>query len=295
MFYRRKIILALLQSFDGHLEKMRLQELLFLFCQQQVKPEYEFVPHGRGCFSFSTDADLNTMVKKELLVESPGDGYRKADNLDYPQGLKPADRELLLETKAAFGNMNSIALAKHIYLHFPYYAIKSVIAAEILTPDELARVAASKPAGHTTTLYTIGYEGMSLENYLNTLIRNDVKVLIDVRSNPLSMKFGFSKSQLKKCCEDVGIQYVHFPEVGIQSHQRHDLHTQSDYDRLFKTYRATTLTETIAVQEEILSLLEKNKRVALTCFEADGDQCHRKHLAEAIEKLPGFRYEVKHI
>jgi hypothetical protein len=295
MFYRRKIILALLQSFDGHLEKMRLQELLFLFCQQQVKPEYEFVPQRRGCFSFSADADLNTMVKKELLVESPGDGYRKADNLDYLKGLKPTDRELLLETKAAFGNMNSIALTKHIYLHFPYYAINSVIAAEILTAYELARVAASKPAGHTTTLYTIGYEGVSLEYYLNTLIRNDVKILIDVRSNPLSMKFGFSKSQLKKCCEDVGIQYVHFPEVGIQSHQRQELNMQADYDRLFEAYRANTLTQTITVQEEILSLLEKNKRVALTCFEADVDQCHRKYLAEAIQKLPEFRYEVKHI
>jgi hypothetical protein len=38
MFYRRKIILALIEFFDGELEKIRLQKLLFLFCQKQEKP-----------------------------------------------------------------------------------------------------------------------------------------------------------------------------------------------------------------------------------------------------------------
>jgi len=51
------------------------------------------------------------------------------------------------------------------------------------------------------TLFTIGYEGISLEEYFNRLIKNDVKVLVDVRNNPLSMKFGFSKTQLKRFCE----------------------------------------------------------------------------------------------
>jgi uncharacterized protein (DUF488 family) len=42
-------------------------------------------------------------------------------------------------------------------------------------------------------------------------------------------------------------------------------------------------------------LLKKYKRIALTCFEANICQCHRKHLAEAITSLPGFSYELKHI
>lgn len=32
MYYRRKIILSLLQVFGGELEKIQLQKLLFLFC-----------------------------------------------------------------------------------------------------------------------------------------------------------------------------------------------------------------------------------------------------------------------
>jgi uncharacterized protein (DUF488 family) len=109
------------------------------------------------------------------------------------------------------------------------------------------------------------------------------------------MKYGFSKSQLQRYCANLGIQYVHFPEVGIQSEQRQELNTQADYDKLFAVYRQSNLTKTTVSQEEILNLLKENKRIALTCFEANINQCHRKHLAEAIESLPSFEYEVKHI
>ena len=109
------------------------------------------------------------------------------------------------------------------------------------------------------------------------------------------MKYGFSKSQLKRYCESLNIQYIHFPEVGIQSEQRQELNTQTDYDKLFTAYRNNNLIKTKPSQISILNLLKKHKRIALTCFEADICQCHRKHLAEAIETLPGFEYEVKHI
>ena len=45
---------------------------------------------------------------------------------------------------------------------------------------------------------TIGYEGLSLEQYIVTLLINDVRVLCDVRKNAYSQKFGFSKNQLAK-------------------------------------------------------------------------------------------------
>ncbi len=109
------------------------------------------------------------------------------------------------------------------------------------------------------------------------------------------MKFGFSKKQLKKFCENLGIDYLHIPEVGIQSDQRQELNTQKDYDKLFEIYRKQNLQETISHQEQILNLLKEKKRIALTCFEANICQCHRKHLAEAIIKLPEWNFELKHI
>jgi uncharacterized protein (DUF488 family) len=109
------------------------------------------------------------------------------------------------------------------------------------------------------------------------------------------MKYGFSKSQLMRYCESLGIKYVHFPEVGIQSELRQELHTQSDYDKLFTVYSKSILSKTKSVQTVILNLLTHHRRIALTCFEANIYQCHRKYLTEAIESLPGFKYEVKHI
>lgn len=294
MFYRRKVILALLQLFDGHLEKIRLQKLLFLFCQQQPKAEYEFVPYKYGCYSFSANADLTAMVGKNILSETESHFISK-EKANYLDLLKTNDLHLLMEVKKAYGRMSADALMKHTYVHFPYWATKSVKAQQILAENDLKRVRASQPVTEEITLFTIGYEGISLEEYLNRLIQNNVKVLVDVRNNPLSMKYGFSKSQLKRFCENLGLHYVHFPEVGIQSGQRQALNHQRDYDRLFESYRRTNLTKTVNTQTEILNLLIRNKRIALTCFEANICQCHRKHLAEAIQNLPGFKYEVKHI
>jgi uncharacterized protein (DUF488 family) len=294
VFYRRKIILALLQLFDGQLEKIRLQKLLFLFTNKQVKAEYDFIPYKFGCYSYSANADMTAMVTRGFLTEDEKT-IAKKDPTDYLKQLKPADLKLLQEVKTHYGKMSATALMKHTYINFPFYAIKSEVAENILSQEELEKVTKAQPKGNKTVLFTIGYEGISLEEYLVRLLKNDVKVLVDVRNNPLSMKYGFSKSQLKKYCASVGIDYVHIPEVGIQGDQRRELNTQSDYNKLFAVYRKNNLTKTTTHQQEILSLLKQHKRIALTCFEANICQCHRKHLAEAIETLPDFNYEVKHI
>jgi uncharacterized protein (DUF488 family) len=184
---------------------------------------------------------------------------------------------------------------KLTYQKYPFWALNSVKAKSLLNAEEMAQVEKMRPCTDKTILFTIGYEGNSLENYLNRLIENDIKILVDVRNNPLSMKFGFSKSQLKKYCESINIEYLHFPEVGIISEKRQELHTQADYDRLFKDYRTKNLPNTTTTQKVILNLLIEHKRIALTCFEAQHCQCHRSHLANAIKELPGFNYEIKHI
>ncbi len=294
MFYRRKIILALLQLFEGQIDKISLQKLLFLFTQRQAKPEYDFIPYKYGCYSYSAHADLTAMVGKGILTDLEK-SYKSNETTSYFNTLKEADKKLMSEIKQQYGKMNANALMKHTYLNFPYWAINSEAAPQILSAEEFEKVNKSKPQSSKTVLFTIGYEGISLEEYLNRLLRNDVKVLVDVRNNPLSMKYGFSKSQLKRYCESLGIEYVHFPEVGIQSEQRQELNTQDDYDKLFTVYRQNNLTKTTVSQVKILDLLKEHKRIALTCFEANICQCHRKHLAEAIERLPNFDYEVKHI
>ncbi|CAI8894826.1 DUF488 family protein [Chryseobacterium sp. IT-36CA2] len=294
MFYRRKIALALIQVFGNELEKISLQKLLFLFMKHKQNPEYDFVPYKYGCFSFSANADLNALSKKDIL-EDLNSSYRVTESVNYLETLKPLDRKRMLELKEVYGKMNNNSLMKHTYINYPLWATKSIVAKNLLDEKLYQRVVNSIPYNDKTILYTIGYEGISLEEYLMRLIKNDVKVLVDVRRNPLSMKYGFSKTSLSKFCNAVGVEYVHFPEVGIESEHRQELNSQEDYDVLFEKYKQNNLTKTVDIQNKILNLLIEKKRIALTCFEADICQCHRTHLAEAISLNPNFSYEVKHI
>lgn len=294
MYYRRKILLALLEAFDNRLEKISLQKLLMLVTKEQQKPDFYFVPYKFGCFSFQANADLATMTKYNQ-VKAEGNSWFKTDSEKYLLSLKDRDRQAIRNIKLQYGDKNADELIKHTYVKFPYFAVNSIIAKERLSQEEYQKVLEARPESTKTILFTIGYEGISLEEYLNKLIFNDIKVLCDVRKNSVSMKYGFSKSQLQNACEGVGIKYVHIPQLGIDSDKRQELNTQTDYDKLFSLYRSDVLAQTNELQEKLLTLLKEKKRIALTCFEANICQCHRKHLAEAIVKLPAFEYELRHI
>jgi uncharacterized protein (DUF488 family) len=294
MYYRRKVILALLESFDGELSKISFQKLLFLFTRYQEKPVFDFVPYNYGCFSFQSYADMRTMIKYNMVSEEK-EKWSKADKVSYAALLTTKDKQALLHIKNKFGNFTKEELIKYTYKNYPFYALKSTIAGIVLNESELKTVKETVLENNETILYTIGYEGISLETYLNKLILNNVKMLCDVRKNSLSMKYGFSKKQLQKACENLNIKYLHIPDLGIDSDKRQSLNSQSDYDRLFKEYAKTTLVVKKAVLYEVLDMLESNKRVALTCFEAHECQCHRGTLATAITQLPEWRYTLKHL
>jgi len=294
MFYRRKLIFALLEKLEGSLEKTRLQKLVFLLTKKQKNPDYDFVPYHFGCYSYSLKADLKAMIKRNWVTISET-GYDLKTEKKYYCELRSDDKKIVDDTISLYGRMNTEQITKHTYLNFPYHAINSTIASNILPEKYYLRVQEAKPKTNDTVLFTIGYEGISLEEYLNRLIKNDVKLLIDVRRNPLSQKYGFSKKLLSGFCKNLGIDYLHIPEVGIDSSKRRELNTQNDYDILFEEYNKTVLEETKENQEYILRLLKENKRIALTCFEAETCQCHRTHLAEKIQKSSTFKYKLQHI
>ena len=294
MYYRRKILLALMDQFGGKLDKISLQKLLFLFVRQQDNKSFHFVPYKYGCYSFQANADLKTLAKYEQAFETEN-YWEKIDIKDYYPELNSKDKTSLRHIKSQYGNLNSDELIELTYKRYPFFAINSIIADKHLSPDELKKVKGQRPIKRETVLFTIGYEGISLEQYINKLIVNDVKVLCDVRKNPISMKFGFSKNQLINACRGVGIEYMHIPEVGIENDKRQELNTQADYDKLFIYYRENILPGEISKQMEILELLIRYKRIALTCFEANIGQCHRKHLAEALETIDENAFEIRHI
>src|SRR4030042_199709 len=98
MYYRRKILLSILQVFDNKLEKISLQKLLMLFSELQSKSDYHFVPYKLGCYSFQANADLLTMIKYHQVVEEK-QCWQKIDKTDYVSELKVFDRKALRAIK----------------------------------------------------------------------------------------------------------------------------------------------------------------------------------------------------
>ncbi|MGB8321024.1 MAG: DUF488 family protein [Ignavibacteriaceae bacterium] len=297
MYYRRKILLALLEQSDNSLEKIRLHKLLLIISEKQQNKTYNFVPNKFGCYSFQANADLNTLKTYGLVNESDIYWY-KTDKTNYYNQLNPDDKLLIKKVINEFGALSTKELVKYTYINYPYYATKSIIASKLLTGNELKiinREISNQKTGNSKTLYTIGYEGLNIEQYLNKLIRNNIKVLCDVRRNPVSMKYGFSKNQLMRACNSLHIKYYHFPSLGIASEKRQSLETQNDYDLLFEVYKSTVLKNEILPQQLILKLIGFNNNAAVTCFESDINKCHRTHLANALTKTEGWKLNLIHL
>jgi uncharacterized protein (DUF488 family) len=108
-----------------------------------------------------------------------------------------------------------------------------------------------------------------------------------VRSNPLSRKLGFSKTQLQKYLKNIGIEYTHFPELGINSEKRNNLKSDEDYKNLFKDYKSS-LPNHQECLDTLYQLLETKGRIALTCFEHEPLHCHRHLIRDYIKNA----YEV---
>ncbi len=279
MFYRRKLLISLLSQLGGKASSTDFQKLLFLVARRQAEPSYDFVPYRYGCFSFQSYADKRKLVAGGVLEDSE-DWRLLSSGEDYRKELLGRDREAIAVVGRSAPRGDELVSA--VYREFPYYAIRSEIAARVLNAEELAVVERHRPRKKETALLTVGYEGLSLDAFLNRLIQADVRVLCDVRKNALSRKYGFSKRTLHNAAESVGITYVHIPELGILSQDRKSLKTLADYRKLFDRYKRTTLKEAEESVDQIVELLKKHRRVALMCYERDPKMCHRSCVAEAV-------------
>ncbi len=284
IIYRKKVLLSIIQNFGGELSSTHFQKLLFLFTQKQLKKSYDFVPYKYGCFSFQSMADKSRLIFDGYLENTQSWKIIPAE-IQYASLLNEHDKR---ELEVLYRNYNTISLnklIKYIYIKYPYYAIKSEIAEKYLNEAEMICIRNFISPNHEICLFTIGYEGKSLEEYLNHLIKNNINVLCDVRKNPISMKYGFAKTTLRNACETLNIKYIHIPKLGIESTKRMNLKTQQDYDSLFREYEDNILPKLTEEIYAIVDLLKKHRRIALTCFELSPDQCHRTRVSNAVIKL----------
>ena len=138
--------------------------------------------------------------------------------------------------------------------------------------------------------YTVGYENKTLQQLIALLHAKNVSTLLDVRKNPISQyKMEFNKEILKSELEKNGINYVHFPLLGVPSEIRGRLAETQDYDWFFSWYDANVL-ESNAFRD----FNPKNFKlpIALMCVEFDPTRCHRHRLALALEKRGLKGYDI---
>ena len=141
------------------------------------------------------------------------------------------------------------------------------------------------------TVFTIGYEGLSIDTFISLLNDHGIDTIVDVREMPLSRKSGFSKKALANILNLSGREYVHMVDLGcpkpIRDRYREDGNWKSYTESFLKYLR--TQEEAIAK----LSAMAASSNCALLCYEADYNFCHRSMVADAVKNYCGAR--VQHI
>ena len=132
-------------------------------------------------------------------------------------------------------------------------------------------------------IFTIGYEGLSLDGFLGLLADNEIDTLVDIREYPLSRKPGFSKTILGTTVSLLGIEYMHVQALGCPKEIRNRYRDNGDWNQYKKGFLEYLDTQGKAVSD--LADLSLSSNFALLCFEADFNFCHRSMVATAVSKI----------
>jgi hypothetical protein len=270
LYGRQKLLLALLETQEDRIAGTDFHNLLFLYTREfEQTPSYDFVPCEEGRFSFTVRADAVNLLTRGLLLREGAEWM-----------LAQAGREL---AHSVPGLVHKTAYFNECYRDLRGAALGTKVRAA--DGDALPAWRIVAPG-----LWTIGYEGKSLERYLNQLLRAGISLLCDVRRNAFSRKYGFSKSTLKAACECMGIRYEHLPQLGIASERRRELSGVRDHELLFADYVRRDLPQQRELMTRIAHWIQDEaQRVALTCFESDAGLCHRHCVADALTREAGFK------
>ena len=142
----------------------------------------------------------------------------------------------------------------------------------------------------STRLYTIGYQGASVEGFIAALKTAGVETLIDVRAVPASRRREFSKLSLAASLEAAGLAYVHLAGLGNPKAGR-DAAKAGRLDEYRRIY--TAHLDTAAAREALARATEiaAASPSCLMCLEADPAFCHRSMAASRLAEDQGFEVE----
>jgi uncharacterized protein (DUF488 family) len=282
MLRRQKLLLAILHASNRTLSPIEFVKLAFLLRNESEvgkdRTFYDFVPYRFGPFSFALYRELESLQGNGYLEMSDSsislsdstsnDILRKIAELTTPE------KQAVAGIVARFGSFKPKSLVRMVYARYPWFTINSELT-ELIPDDRPERPQAD------IAIFTSGYEGKSVDGFFDTLIRAGVRAIIDVRFNPVSRKYGFAGSSLRRIGEKLGFDYSHLPELGIAGKQRESLSDFASYQRLLDRYARNFLGQKHAALSRLAESLRAIPSV-LVCMERDVACCHRGRLANAM-------------
>lgn len=274
MLNRQKTLLELLRAADRSVLRTELTKWSFLLRHEYGSSGgsafYDFVPYQLGPFSFSLYQEIGKLEDQGYVIEDGDTGWKLDRRIAFKPPTDPVTEDVRRIVKRV-GAWNTDKLLDYVYDAFPAYTVNS-------ERKKLATRATSDPA-----VFTAGYEGISVDFFLNKLVEKGVRRLIDIRHNPIARRYGFHRSTLQRLTGRLDIDYVHVPELGIQSQLRQNLDTMNDRTALFDRYEKTTLSSNDGALSRVATLMQEKASV-LVCMEAEAVCCHRSRVANNIAK-----------
>ncbi len=142
-------------------------------------------------------------------------------------------------------------------------------------------------------VYTIGFTKKSASDFFGMLRQSGAKRLVDVRLNNVSQLAGFAKKGdleyfLQELCR---IKYFHLPELA-PTQEMLDAYRKEhkDWDRYEREYLA--LMDERRISKKGIKRVISNS--ALLCSEDKPDHCHRRLVAEYLNRHWG-NVEINHL
>lgn len=142
-------------------------------------------------------------------------------------------------------------------------------------------------------IFTIGYSGYDIDEFVAALARHEVRSLIDTRELPISRKAGFSKTKLRETLEENEIAYAHFRQLGSPRSARKAVRATRDYNKFFRSVRTHLSSEDGRMAIAQVGREARSQSTCLMCCCSDWSLCHRSIITEIISRQ--FCCEAFHI
>ena len=133
-------------------------------------------------------------------------------------------------------------------------------------------------------LFSVGYEGRTIDQFVGLLVEHGVSTLVDVRLNAISRKPGFSKRRLDEALGNAGVQYRHEPLLGNPADNRNAFRPGGDLASGRRRFDAR-LNNGSAEALEALAAMAADAPVAVLCVERASERCHRRVITDRAQEL----------